>query len=139
MLKPIIKSRLIFSRPAEDAVAADASVAQDLIDTLVAHADSCVGLAANMIGSPKRVIAFMDGTRPRTMLNPRIVRSSGPYQTQEACLSLTRTRPATRYRSIEVGYQVVQDGALASRRERFTGFTAQIIQHEIDHTNGIVI
>lgn len=139
MIRPIVTSRILLAQPAREATAADAPVAQDLLDTLATHADTCVGLAANMIGSPVAVIAFRDGARARTMFNPRITRHSGSYETEESCLSLTGSRPATRWRSIAVAYQELAGGMLVERHGSFSGFTAQIIQHEIDHTRGIVI
>ena len=136
MIKPIITSQLMLRMPSEDATPADAPIAQDLIDTLRAHANECVGVAANMIGIRKRIIAVMDGSRPVVMYNPQIISSSGEYTTVESCLPLTGERTATRFRSIEVSY-LGED--FRPRTKRFCGFTAQIIQHEIDHCNGIVI
>ena len=136
MIRPIMKSEVIFGWHIEDATADDLAVAQDLLDTLEAHADTCVGLAANMIGARKRVIAFVDGIERRAMLNPEIVQAQGPYQAEEGCLSLVGKRAATRYKRIKVRYTGVD---LKERTEQFTGWTAQIIQHEVDHCNGVVV
>lgn len=136
MIRPIMKSEIIFSWRIEDATADDLAVAQDLLDTLEAHADTCVGLAANMIGVRKRVIAFVDGVERRAMLNPEIVQAQGPYQAEEGCLSLVGKRPATRYKRIKVCYTGMD---LKERTEQFSGWTAQIIQHEVDHCNGVVV
>ena len=136
MIRPIMRSEMFLAQPSEDATLADVAVAQDLLDTLAAHADSCVGMAANMIGVRKRVIAFVDGATRRAMLNPQIVFAQGSCQVQEGCLSLAGKRGAVRYKRIKVRY-VGMDGK--ERTEAFSGWTAQIIQHEIDHTNGVVI
>ena len=111
-------------------------IAQDLLDTLEAHRHSCVGMAANMIGELKRIIVFDDGGSHVAMLNPEIISCAGTYEAEEGCLSLSGTRSATRYRTIKVSYQ---DLAMKPRVKTFTGFTAQIIQHEIDHCNGVLI
>ncbi|HIT51174.1 MAG TPA: peptide deformylase, partial [Candidatus Aveggerthella excrementigallinarum] len=116
--------------------AADLPIAQDLLDTLQANREACVGMAANMIGQRKRIIAFADGTTLVAMLNPRILERAGAFETEEGCLSLPGVRPATRYRTIKVGYQDLQ---LKQRVKSFSGWTAQIIQHEIDHCDGVVI
>lgn len=138
MQQPIMTDERFLSRPSELATEADLDVAVDLADTLAAHADSCVGMAANMIGVSKRIIVFADEATGRNMImvNPRIVERSGEYETEESCLSLTGMRPAVRYERITVTY--------CTRRFRevtavFEGFTAQIIQHEIDHCDGILI
>lgn len=136
MIKPIVTSQLMLRMPSEDATPADASIAQDLVDTLRAHADECVGVAANMIGVRKRIIAVMDASTPIVMYNPQIISSNGEYTAVESCLSLTGERSTTRFRSIEVSYL---DEGFRPRTKHFCGFTAQIIQHEIDHCNGIVI
>lgn len=136
MIKPIMTNEIFLARPSEPAAAADAQTAQDLLDTLAAHAHECVGMAANMIGVPKRIIVFDDEGTYRIMYNPEIVSSAGAYDTEEGCLSLTGRRPATRYRTIKVRYE---DADFRERTKTYTGWTAQIIQHEIDHTNGIVI
>lgn len=140
MIRQIVRSELLLKRPAQDATEADAQVARDLLDTLRANSATCVGMAANMIGAPKRIIAFVQGSGPkaryRVMFNPEVVKSAGAYEAEEGCLSLEGTRKATRYRTITVRFQ---DEGLAWHEERFQGWTAQIVQHEIDHTHGILI
>ena len=136
MIRPIVTSELMLRLPSEPATTADAQVGQDLLDTLTAHADECVGMAANMIGVRKRVIVAMDGRTPLLMLNPTIEGRSGEYKTQEGCLSLPGQRPTTRWRSITVSYL---DADFHPRKRLFQGYVAQIIQHEIDHCDGIVI
>ena len=111
-------------------------VAQDLLETLIAHADGCVGMAANMIGVNKCIIAFNDEGSYTLMLNPVIKKFSGAYETEEGCLSLPGVRPCRRYKTIKVEYETLK---LEKRIKTYTGYTAQIIQHEIDHTNGILI
>ena len=136
MERPIVKSRLLLSRPSVEATPADGPIGQDLLDTLAAHKDECVGLAANMIGQLKRIIAVDDNGTPLLMFSPQITQRSGLFQTSEGCLSLPGQRPCARYRSITVSYQ---DASFRPRTRRFTGWTAQIIQHEVDHCQGIVI
>ena len=136
MIKPIMTNQAFLSRPSEPATADDAQTAQDLLDTLAAHRRECVGMAANMIGVPKRIIAFDDEGTPRIMHNPEIVSRAGAYETKEGCLSLDGRRPATRYRTIKVRYE---DADFRPKTKTYTGWTAQIIQHEIDHCEGIVI
>lgn len=136
MIKPIVKDPIFLAQKSMDATIADTSVAQDLRDTLAAHADGCVGMAANMIGIAKRIIIFNDNGSPTVMFNPEIIKRSEPYTAEEGCLSLTGTRPAKRYRSIKVRYQNEQ---FQTRLKTYTGWTAQIIQHEIDHCNGVLI
>ncbi|MGI6032188.1 MAG: peptide deformylase [Coriobacteriales bacterium] len=136
MIRQIVHLEFVLSRPSQPATPEDAGIAQDLRDTLVANKDSCVGMAANMIGELKCIIAFYDGKTPRIMYNPSIVNETGPYDTEEGCLSLEGERPARRFKRITVAYE---DEQFAHRTEKFTGFTAQIVQHEIDHCNGIVI
>jgi peptide deformylase len=114
----------------------DLAIAQDLLDTLAAHADHCVGLAANMIGVQKCIIAVNVGPTNIAMLNPEIVKRSGKYMTQEGCLSLTGERTTVRYEKITVRYLDMQ---FKPHKQSFSGFTAQIIQHEIDHCQGIII
>ena len=137
MIRPIMRSELFLQLPSEPATAADADVAQDLLETLAAHAHECVGMAANMIGVRKRIIVFDDEGTLRAMANPEIVSRSGEYATQEGCLSLAGRRSCTRFKKISVRYQ--DPRAMETHEERFSGFTAQIIQHEIDHCNGILI
>lgn len=136
MIRPIMKDQFFLSRKSQPATADDLTVARDLLDTLMAHREGCVGMAANMIGVAKRVIAFDNSGSYMVMFNPEIVDRSSPYETQEGCLSLEGTRNTTRYRTIKVSYQ---DEKFKSRTKTFTGWTAQIIQHEIDHCNGIII
>ena len=136
MERAIVTSRLALRMPSEPATEQDAPVAQDLLDTLAAHANECVGLAANMVGVRKRIIAVDDNGTRRAMLNPEIMEKSGPYETEEGCLSLPGRRGTTRYQSIMLRWQ---DADMAWREQRFSGWTAQIIQHEIDHCNGILI
>ena len=136
MIRAIVTSPILLSMPSVDATPDDARVGQDLVDTLAAHKDGCVGLAANMIGVRKRIIVANDDGRVLLMYNPDIVEASGEYQTEEGCLSLEGMRPCTRYRRIKVTYL---DASFTQRTKAFTGYTAQIIQHEIDHCNGVVI
>ena len=136
MVRPIIHDVLFLGRKSTDADASDLQTAQDLLDTLRAHADDCVGLAANMIGVSKCIIAFVDGMERTVMLNPEIIRQSDAYKTEEGCLSLSGVRQTTRYRSIKVRYQNME---MQTRLKTYTGYTAQIIQHEVDHCNGVLI
>lgn len=136
MIRPIMRSEVFLSKPSVEATEADLPVGRDLVDTLRAHRHECVGMAANMIGVPKRIVAFDDGGVLRLMFNPRIVSTAGAYQTEEGCLSLAGQRPATRYRTVKVRYH---DEAWNERCATYTGWTAQIVQHEIDHCDGIVI
>ena len=136
MIRPIMKAPIFLGRKSAPATAEDLYLAQDLRDTLSAHREGCVGMAANMIGVAKRVIIFDNEGTDMVMFNPEIVKCSEPYQTEEGCLSLPGVRPAKRYRSIKVRYQNEQ---LQVRLKTFTGWPAQIIQHEIDHCNGILI
>lgn len=131
-----MRNVLVLQQPSQEATEADLPVAQDLLDTLEAHRHSCVGMAANMIGELKRIIAFDNDGSYLVMLNPEIVSRAGEYAAEEGCLSLAGTRPAMRYRTIKVRYQ---DLDMKQRTGTFTGFTAQIVQHEIDHCNGILI
>ena len=136
MIRPIQKDIFFLRKKALPATDADLSVANDLRDTLLAHAHECVGMAANMIGVNKRIIGFFNEGVYTEMLNPRIVSKVMPYETEEGCLSLTGTRKTMRYNLITVRYQ---DRAFKEKQEVFTGFTAQIIQHELDHLEGIII
>lgn len=136
MQKPIIHDEKFLTQKSETASFMDIAVAQDLLDTLAAHAEHCVGLAANMIGVRKRIIAVNVGPLNIAMLNPEIVKRSGKYMTEEGCLSLTGERPAVRYEKITVKYLDLQ---FKQHKESFSGFTAQIIQHEVDHCDGIII
>ena len=136
MERPVMKDLIFLAQKSEPATAEDLGVAQDLLDTLTAHKDGCVGMAANMIGVAKRIIVFDNEGEYMTMLDPEIVKASGAYDAEEGCLSLTGTRKAKRYRSIKVRWQ---NETMQMRLKTFTGWTAQIIQHEIDHCNGILI
>ena len=136
MIQPIMKDPIFLAQKSAPATKEDLQVAQDLLDTLTAHQDGCVGMAANMIGASKRIIAFDNEGKYMVMFNPEIVMRSEPYEAEEGCLSLPGTRKTKRYRSIKVRYQ---NGQLQTRFKTFTGWTAQIIQHEIDHCNGVLI
>ena len=137
MVRPIVTDVFSLNRKSLPATREDLSVAQDLMDTLQANADRCVGMAANMIGVNKRIIVVAFGPFPVAMLNPRIVgHSQETYETEEGCLSLPGQRTTTRYQSIDVEFQ---DMSLRRQKQTYTGFTAQIIQHEIDHCEGILI
>lgn len=136
MVQPIMKDETFLALPSEPATTADLPVAQDLLDTLTAYHAWCVGMAANMIGVRKRIIAFDNEGTYEVMFNPKIVKSSGAFETEEGCLSLTGKRPVRRFRSIKVEYQ---NEKFQTRLKTYQGWTAQIIQHEIDHCNGIVI
>lgn len=136
MIKPIMKDVIFLSQKSIVATENDLDAAKDLLDTLKANAEGCVGMAANMIGINKRIIAFDDLKGYTVMLNPEIIKCSGAYEAEEGCLSLTGTRKTKRYKSVKVRYQNTD---LQVRIKTYTGWTAQIIQHEIDHCNGIVI
>lgn len=136
MVREIMKDPVFLAQPSVAATREDTDIAQDLLDTLTAHADGCVGMAANMIGVSKRIIAFDNESSYMVMFNPEIIRQSGSYETEEGCLSLTGVRKTKRWQSIKVQYQNEQ---FQTRIKTFTGWTAQIIQHEIDHCNGILI
>ena len=136
MIKPIMKDMMFLSQPSEAATKADQQVITDLVDTLHAHLDGCVGMAANMIGARKRIIVVCMGPVLAAMVNPVIVARAGEYETEEGCLSLLGQRKCKRYREIEVSYQ---DASFLSRRQKYSGWIAQIIQHEIDHCNGVII
>ncbi len=136
MIKPIMKDILFLQQQSQEASQADLSIGKDLQDTLLAHQDACVGLAANMIGVQKRIIIVSLGFGHLVMYNPVLISKAKPYQTTESCLSLVGSRPTTRYEEIVVGYrnQDWQEVIMP-----FTGFTAQIVQHELDHLEGILI
>ena len=136
MQKPIVHDEEFLAQKSEPATFMDIAIAQDLLDTLAAHAEHCVGLAANMIGVRKRIIAVNVGPMNIAMLNPEIVKRSGKYMTEEGCLSLTGERQTVRYEKITVKYLDLQ---FKPHKESFSGFTAQIIQHEVDHCDGIII
>ena len=137
MIRPLVHDPLLLARKSVPATKEDLETARDLLDTLVSHKDACVGMAANMIGITRRIIAFdCDGTY-MVMLNPEIISSSGEYETEESCLSLLGgPRKTKRFQKIKVRWQ---NEAFQTRIKTFTGWTAQIIQHEIDHCNGILI
>lgn len=136
MIRPIVTSPMMLRMPSVDATPEDAGTGQDLLDTLAAHTHECVGMAANMIGVRKRIIVVQDGPRARLMYNPVVLEHANEYETEEGCLSLPGARPATRYRRIKVSYL---DESFQPVTKTFTGYTAQIIQHEVDHCDGILI
>lgn len=136
MIKPITKDPIFLAQKSVPATILDLPVAQDLKDTLEAHREGCVGMAANMIGVSKRIIVFDDHGSATVMFNPEIIKCSGAYETEEGCLSLSGVRKTRRWRQIKVRYQ---NERFETRLKTYTGFTAQIIQHEIDHCNGVLI
>lgn len=137
MIRDIIHDPLFLSGKSENTTKEDLLIAQDLLDTLIANRAGCVGMAANMIGVRKRIIAFDDNGKYTVMFNPEIIKCSGEYDTEESCLSLLGDpRPCKRYQSITVRYQ---NEKLQQLTKTYVGFTAQIIQHEIDHCNGVLI
>ena len=136
MVKPITKDPIFLAQKSAPATILDLPVAQDLKDTLEAHREGCVGMAANMIGVSKRIIVFDDHGSATVMFNPEIIKCSGAYEAEEGCLSLSGVRKTRRWRQIKVRYQ---NERFETRLRTYTGFTAQIIQHEIDHCNGVLI
>ena len=136
MIKPICKDTFILSRKSVPLTKADMPVVEDLLDTLKANADRCVGMAANMIGVSKRLIVFSVGAMNIPMINPAIVKRADSYETEEGCLSLDGVRKVIRCRTIEVEFL---NQKFEKQKQTFTGFPAQIIQHEIDHCDGILI
>ena len=136
MVKKIVRNPLFLAKKAQPATEADKQVVTDLMDTLRANLNHCVGMAANMIGVNKAIIVVAVGPIQFVMINPVITKRSGAYQTEEGCLSLEGVRPCTRYQEIQVDYL---DQNFKQQHGKFSGWTAQIIQHEIDHCNGIVI
>lgn len=136
MICEICKDEFFLRLPSREATAEDMDIAQNLLDTLEAHSDGCVGMAANMIGVSKRIIAFDCADKYMVMFNPVILKKEGAYQTEEGCLSLSGSRRTERFQSIKVQWQ---NEKFQTRAKTFTGWTAQIIQHEIDHCNGILI
>ncbi len=137
MIKEIIHDPILLARKSEVATKEDLQVAQDLLDTLTAHKDGCVGMAANMIGVCKRIIAFDNDGTYMVMFNPEIIKKSGPYDTEEGCLSLLGgPRKCKRYQTIKVQWQTAE---FQTRNKTFTGFPAQIIQREVDHCDGVLI
>ena len=136
MIREIVHDPILLARPAAPAAAQDVSVADDLLDTLRANAERCVGMAANMIGANKAIIVFADAGKYQEMFNPVILAKEGKYEAEEGCLSLSGVRKAVRYRTIRVQWQ---NRSFQTRVKKFTGWTAQIIQHELDHCAGILI
>ncbi len=136
MIREICRDEDFLAQKAEPATADHLGIAEDLLETLIAHKDGCVGMAANMIGVNKRIIAFDNEGKYMVLFNPEIIKKSNSYETEEGCLSLTGTRKTKRWKSIKVQYQ---NEKFETRLKTFTGFTAQIIQHEIDHCEGILI
>lgn len=136
MIRPIVRDIFFLGQKSEEATRQDTSVGQDLMDTLKANQDRCVGMAANMIGVRKKIIIVNMGIMNMVMYNPVIVSKSGAFETEEGCLSLDGIRKTTRYQNIEVEFL---DGSWKKHRQKYQGWTAQIIQHEIDHLNGIII
>ena len=137
MVRELVHDPILLGRKSEPAVREDLHIAQDLLDTLNAHRETCVGMAANMIGELKNIIVFDCDGELMLMLNPEIIKAESEYETQEGCLSLLGgPRPAKRYQKIKVRYQ---NTAMQVRLKTFTGWTAQIIQHEVDHCNGVLI
>ena len=136
MIRDICRAETFLAQRTERAGLEDLEAARDLLDTLAAHKEGCVGMAANMIGVNKRIIAFDNEGEYMVMLNPVIVKQSGPYETEEGCLSLTGRRKTKRFQTIKVQWQ---NEKLQTRLKTFTGWTAEIIQHEIDHCDGILI
>ena len=136
MIREICREEAFLAQPSQTADAGDLEAARDLLDTLAAHRDGCVGMAANMIGVCRRIIAFDDEGAYTVMLNPVIVRQSGAYEAEEGCLSLPGIRKTKRFQTIKVQWQ---NERLQTRCKAFTGWTAEIIQHEIDHCEGVLI
>ena len=136
MIKTIVKDVIFLGQQSETATPQDVSVAEDLLDTLKAHSDGCVGMAANMIGVKKRVIVVQNGDNYIVMFNPEIIKYFDAYEAIEGCLSLEGTRKVKRWQRIKVKYQNTD---FQTRIKTFSGWTAQIIQHEIDHCNGVII
>lgn len=136
MIRDIMKDTLFLQIPSQPATVEDVSVGEDLLETLQAHKEGCVGMAANMIGVSKRVIAFVGEKDYEVLYNPKIVSQSQPYQTEEGCLSLEGVRPTKRFGKIKVEFQ---NESFQTRFRTYTGWVAQIVQHEIDHCDGIII
>ena len=136
MIREICRDETFLAQKAAPATADDLATAQDLLDTLTAHKDGCVGMAANMIGVNKRIIAFDNEGMYMVMFNPVIVRQSGPYEAEEGCLSLSGVRKTKRFQTVKVQWQ---NEKFQTRLKTFTGWTAEIIQHEIDHCEGVLV
>ena len=137
MIRELVHDPFFLGIKSKAATKEDSLIARDLLDTLNAHRETCVGMAANMIGKAVRIIVFIDGAKPSLMFNPEIISKAAPYETEDGCLSLLGApRKTTRYKTIRVKYQ---DDKFQWKTKSYSGFTAQIIQHEIDHCNGILI
>lgn len=137
MVRELVHDPLFLGIKSKAATKQDAAVAQDLLETLTAHRETCVGMAANMIGKAVRIIAFSDNGKYTVMYNPEIISKAAPYETEEGCLSLLGApRKTKRYKTVKVKFQ---DGSFQWKTKSYSGFTAQIIQHEIDHCNGVLI
>ena len=136
MIRPVVRDVFFLRQKSEPATQGDLSIGQDLRDTLASNRDRCVGMAANMIGVKKRVIIVSMGPVDVVMYNPVITRKDSPFETEEGCLSLDGVRKTTRYQNISVEYR---DGTWKKRQQNYTGWIAQIIQHEMDHLEGIII
>lgn len=136
MIRPIMKDVIFLAQKAEPATKKDRAIGQDMLDTLAAHQEECVGMAANMVGEKKAIIVCTLGNRNVLMYNPVIIRKSLPFETEEGCLSLTGQRACVRYKEIELVYF---DENFRKKKEKFSGWDAQIIQHECDHLAGIII
>ena len=137
MVRELMHDPLFLARKSQEATKEDLEIAQDLLETLLSHRETCVGMAANMIGVTRRIIAFVDGKDYCVMFNPEIIKAAEPYETEEGCLSLLGgPRPCRRFQKIKVRYQ---NEKFQTRLKSYEGWTAQIIQHEIDHCNGVLI
>ena len=136
MVCEIMRDIIFLSQPSAPATPEDIGAADDLLETLIAHRDGCVGMAANMIGIARRIIAVDNDGQYLVLFNPEILKKSGPYEAEEGCLSLDGTRKIKRWQSVKVRYQ---NREFQTRIKTFTGFPAQIIQHELDHCDGILI
>jgi len=136
MVREIVRDVVFLSQPSVPATPADLGTADDLLETLIAHRDGCVGMAANMIGAARRIVAFECGGEYLLLLNPELLQKSGPYLAEEGCLSLDGVRRTKRWQSVRVRYQ---NRDFKTRIRTFTGFAAQILQHEMDHCDGILI
>ena len=136
MIRELMHDPFFLGQKAKPATEADMEIAKDLLETLKSHEEECVGMAANMIGISKRIIAVNMGFMNMAMFNPVIISKKGPYETEEGCLSLVGQRKTTRYEEIEVEYEDMQ---FQKQRQKFSGWIAQIIQHECDHLEGIII
>lgn len=136
MIRPIMKDVIFLAQKAEPATKKDRAIGQDMLDTLAAHQEECVGMAANMIGEKKAIIVCTIGNRNMLMYNPVIIRKNLPFETEEGCLSLTGQRACVRYKEVELVYF---DENFRKKKAKFSGWDAQIIQHECDHLDGIII